>query len=233
MGEKQSRKQRLRVLAEKWMPPAYSWIPLCAVVVINFMVYGGVRLINQNRAHHILSIPADDLVPLWTPFVLVYLLAFVQWVAGYYLAARESREVCWRVASGDIIAKLITCVIFLAYPTTLMRPDITGHSFFDWVTRIIYAVDAPDNLFPSIHCLESWVCFRSSLWLKKVPGWYKGLSFIFTLLVFASTVFLKQHLLLDIPSGVLLAELGLWAAGRFGLGKIFEKINSHVRFPEI
>ena len=233
MGDMQGSRRSLTDFVRKWMPPVYSWIPLCAVVAFNFTVYAGVRFINRNRAHYILSVPADELIPLWTPFVVIYLLAFVQWVLGYYLAARESSEVCWHVAAGDIIAKVITCLIFLAVPTTLHRPEITGSGFFDWVTRIVYAVDAPDNLLPSIHCLESWVCFRSSLWLKHAPRWYKWGSFVFTLLVFASTVFLKQHLLLDIPTGALLAEFGLWIAGWSGCGKIFGKINSHVRLPRI
>ena len=45
------------------------------------------------------------------------------------------------------------------------------------------------------------------------------------LLVFASTVFLKQHLVIDIAGGVLFAEAGLYLAKKFRLGRIFEGLN--------
>ena len=198
---------------KKLIPPRYSWGWLVAVIFVNFSVYGGARLINGNRVHYILSLPLDDRVPLCEPFIIVYLLAFAQWAAGYLLAAGESRAVCRRVAVGDIIAKMVCFAVFLIIPTTLHRPEITGSGIFDRLTRMVYSMDAPDNLLPSIHCLESWVCLRSSFWLRRVPRWYRPVNAVFTVLVCASTVLLKQHLLIDIPAGILTAELGLGLAG--------------------
>ena len=110
-------------------------------------------------------------------------------------------------------------------PTTNVRPEITGTALSDEVTRFLYSVDQPVNLFPSIHCLESWICFRGSLKLEKVPHWYRPVSFVFTLLVFASTVLLKQHVVVDIAGGVLFVEIGLWMTAHFHLDRFFEKIQ--------
>ena len=197
-----------------YIPPRYSWPLLAGALLTNMAVYNGARFINRSRTHYILSLPLDDRIPLCTPFVVIYLLAFVQWAAGYVLAARESREVCHDIAVGDIFAKLICFVIFLMVPTTLIRPEVIGSSIFDRLTRLVYSLDAPDNLLPSIHCLESWMCLRGSLMIKEAPSWYRPASFIFTILVCASTVFMKQHLLPDIPTGILAAEIGLWLARR-------------------
>ncbi len=198
----------------KFLPPAYAYIPVALTLIVNFSVYIGCRMINLDRTHYVLSLPIDDYVPFFTPSVLIYVLAFVQWILGYYLAAMDSRSVCLRMTTGDMIAKVICGVIFLLIPTTMMRPEVTGSGFSAWLTRIVFASDLPDNLFPSIHCLESWVCFRTSLWLKAAPKWYKVGGFIFTILVCASTVLLKQHLVLDIIGGILLAEFGLQLACR-------------------
>ena len=122
---------------------------------------------------------------------------------------RSSREACFRFYTADIFAKIIALVFFLVVPTTIVRPEVTGNSVFDMLTRFIFRVDAADNLFPSIHCLESWMCFRSALFLKKVPKWYAPVSLLFSLLVFASTVMLKQHVFVDIPGGIAAVEIGL------------------------
>ena len=71
------------------------------------------------------------------------------------------------------------------------------------------------NLFPSIHCLESWCCIHAAFEMKKVPNWYKGVTVVMSLGVFASTLLVKQHVLLDMFGGIAVFEAGLLLAGRF------------------
>ena len=44
---------------------------------------------------------------------------------------------------------------------------------------------------------------------RKVPKWYKWVNFVFSLLVCASTVLVKQHVVVDIFAGIAVAEAGL------------------------
>jgi membrane-associated phospholipid phosphatase len=44
---------------------------------------------------------------------------------------------------------------------------------------------------------------------------------IITLGIFASTVLVRQHVVIDILGGVLVAELGLFLAKKLGAGRIF------------
>ena len=199
---------------KKILPPGYAWIPLALVLFFNMFVYYGSRMFNKGRQHYMLALGLDSRIPVCTVFIVFYFLAYVQWICGYLLAARESRRVCYEVTLGDLLAKAVVLVLFLAVPTMIQRPELEGHSFFDILTGWMYRLDAPDNLFPSIHCLESWICFRSSFRIRKVPRWYPAASFVLTVFVCASTVLLKQHFLVDIPAGILLAELGLAAAAR-------------------
>ena len=100
-------------------------------------------------------------------------------------------------------------------PTTMERPEVVGTSVFDWLVKFIYHMDAPVNLFPSIHCLESWCCIHAAFEMKKVPNWYKGVTVVMSLGVFASTLLVKQHVLLDMFGGIAVFEAGLLLAGRF------------------
>jgi membrane-associated phospholipid phosphatase len=87
-----------------------------------------------------------------------------------------------------------------------VRPEVTGEGFSSWLLRFLYRVDQPTNLFPSIHCLVSWLCYDGIRGKKEIPAWYRGFSCIFALLVVLSTQFTKQHYIADAAAGLILAE---------------------------
>ena len=192
---------------DDFLPP-YTRIPLASMVCIHGLVYYATRLVTQKMTHFDFSLPVDDVIPFIPAFSVIYVLAYVQWIAGYIVIARGSRELCYRVISGEIISKLICMALFLLVPTTMARAEIVSDGFFDRVVGYIYRLDAADNFFPSIHCLESWVCFRGAMRMKKAKPWYQYLTLLFSILVFASTVLIKQHAAVDIVGGVLTAEIG-------------------------
>lgn len=204
--------------------PSYAVIPLLTALLMNFITYNGTQIITNEMVHHNMSIFIDKWIPFLPVFVVFYVLAYLQWVVGYIVIARENKETCYHYLSAELIAKMICLVCFIVVPATLVRPEITGNNFFEGLTKIIYFFDSPANLFPSIHCLESWMCFRGSLPLKKVPKWYKISQFIMTIFVCMSTVFLKQHVFVDIIGGILVVEIGLWIAKKFHSGQKYEKI---------
>ena len=188
--------------------PLYTLVPLASMVCVHFLTYYATRLITRNMAHFDLSLPVDAAIPFIPAFAVIYVLAYVQWIVGYILIARDSRELCRRVIAGEIISKLICMALFLLVPTTMARCRIVSDSFFSRFVGTIYRLDAADNFFPSIHCLESWVCFRGAMQMKRVKPWYRYFTLAFSLLVFASTVLIKQHAAVDIAGGVLTAEIG-------------------------
>lgn len=216
---------------EKIMP-RYTWLPVSLVLLTNLLSFYGSALVNLHRTHYNLTTALDAHIPLAPSFVLFYVLAYVQWVAGFCLIARESRAVCYRLIAGEILAKLCCMVIFLILPTAMERPEITGGGVWNALLRLVYLLDRPVTLFPSIHCLESWFCFRGALYLKKPPRWYPWLSLVMTLLVCASTVLVKQHLAVDIPSALLVAELGLWLSRRLDAGRALRALNRRLRLDE-
>ncbi len=194
--------------------PKYAVLPLTAALGLNTLTFNGTRRINKNRKYHDMTTKLDRKIPLKPAWSIIYVLAFVQWIAGYVVAARDGKKTLKRVVGADMIAKSITLGCFLAYPTEMERPaadgpELKGKGFTKWLTRFIYGADAPNNLFPSIHCLESWVVYRSAKYLKKKPPfWYKPVMFVMSVAVFLSTVLLKQHVVADIPAGVAAAEVG-------------------------
>lgn len=184
---------------------------LLAAVAWNMVVYYGSRLITTGMVHHSVALPLDAKIPLCVPFVIPYVLSYPFWLFNYWLIARENRETCRRVVTAEMMAKTVCLIIFLVFPTAMERPELTGNDPLTWILRLIYT-DPADNLLPSIHCLESWLCWRGLKGCRKTPGWYKTVSFFFALSVFASTVLVKQHVIVDCPAAILIGELCLFVS---------------------
>ena len=216
---------KLKPLYRTVFPKFARW-PLLFVVGINMLVYYASQLISSHFPKLNWTIPLDDLIPFFSPAIIVYVLSFVFWVVGYILIARESPEVCYELLSGEMIAKLICLFFFLAFPCTMVQPTDVGGGFTGWLTSFIYAVDNPPaNLFPSIHCLASWFCFRGAMYCKKIPAWWKIFSFVFAVMIFASTVLVKQHVIVDVPAGILVLEIGLFIGKKCKAGRLLAKFN--------
>lgn len=196
------------------LPPQSTWFLLFLAFLVNVVAYYSAPAINAGRTHYSVQLTLDGMIPLSTPFIALYLLAYVQWAVSYLFVARDDRALFRRVVWGDIIAKLLAFALFILIPTTMTRPTIAGDGIFDRITAFIYRIDKPENLFPSIHCLESWMACRAGFRLKRVPGWYKWACMVFTLLVFAATLLVKQHVLADVLGGIAVVEIGLWCSGR-------------------
>ncbi len=196
------------------MIPKYAIKPLALALLVNSCVYMGIAQLRRFLTFSSLETPLDTALPFLAPFVLFYVLAFVQWGLNYLLIARDSNELCYRFAFGNIIAKIICLFFFLLLPTTLARPEVTGTDLCSRLVRLIYTSDPPVNLFPSIHCLESWCCIRASFLLKKSNRAYQTATIIMSLGVFASTLFIKQHVIADVFGGIIVFEAGFWLAGR-------------------
>ena len=222
---KRIQKQRIQQELERILP-SYARIPLVLLVIINLIVYEGTQFLMLHAKHWDLALPLDARIPFRPAWIVIYILAYLQWAVGYVLIARESRAHCNRVLAGEIIAKFICMLFFIALPTRIERPVVEGSGVFAALTRLIFASDLPGNLFPSIHCLESWICFRGAIGMKRVPRWYAPAMLAFTLMVFASTVLVKQHVLVDIPAAILVAELGLWLSGRFRAGRLLDRVET-------
>ena len=200
---------------KKWIQkflPDYAIRPLILALAANFIIYFGVSQLRDHLTFHSLTLPVDDRIPFFAPFIIFYILAYVQWIINYLLIAREGKAFCYHFIYGDVISKLFCLVFFLFFPTTLVRPAVTGHSICDQLVRLVYQIDAPVNLFPSIHCLESWCCIHAALRMKKTPRWYLPITIMMSFCVFASTLLVKQHVFVDIFGGILVFEAGYYLA---------------------
>ncbi len=190
---------------DKWLP-AYALFSLIGCFVWNCLIYWMTQRLGADLYHYDFTTELDRAVPFLPSFVSIYVLSYPFWVLCYILIAKEnSKENWYRFVFADMLARLICGICFLAIPTTNIRPEITGSSFFEIAMGFIYEMDLPYNLFPSIHCLASMMCYLGLRTCSRIPKPWKWATLGFAVLVFASTQFTKQHYLVDVIGGVLIA----------------------------
>ena len=80
--------------------------------------------------------------------------------------------------------------------------------------RLLYDMDYPVNLFPSIHCLASWMCFVAVRSSRRLPLWYKWVTGVIAGLICFSTLAVKQHVIADVAAGIFLAEVLMFLSAK-------------------
>ncbi len=205
--------------------PKYAFLPIIVSVAFNMFAYFGTRPFTNKLYHYDLSIPLDHQLPMIPFFMIPYVLAYVTWIVGFIVIARENRQLCYMVMTAEQIAKLICVTCFIFLPTEMARPEVVGNGFSEWLTRIVYAMDEPNNLFPSIHCLLNWMVFRGAMKCKKVGNVYRAVMFLSAILIFATVLLTKQHLFVDIWAGIAVVEIGLFLSRKFRLYRFYYYIG--------
>lgn len=199
--------------------PTYAILPLCLTGLTNLLAYQGAKvfqlLFGVENAVDVTS-AFDVATPFQPAWVLVYIGTYFFWIYQYVTVAKESPRMACRLAVADGIAKIICLFFFVVIPTTNVRPEVEGSGVIPFLMRAIYFLDTPTNLFPSIHCFVAWMGTRYLFSCKKLR--FKPLVCILccmgTLMVFASTLLTKQHVLLDVIGGIAVSEIG-WLVARF------------------
>ena len=154
---------------------------------------------------HSIHAPLDDKIPFLPWFIVPYIIWFVYIPALMlymcFTDPRRFRRQVLTLFSGAYFCGLI----FLLYPSAIdFRPAPQGRDLFSALCRMIYASDQPVNVFPSLHCYEALAIHLSTFhgdFGKKHPVLRAG-SLVLVILICLSTLFVKQHSVLDLIAGV-------------------------------
>lgn len=216
--------------------PLYGLVPLLLTPAFNMLIYFGTKPITYLMKSHDVTIFVDNYIPQIQWWMIIYVLAYVVWIVGFILLAREEKDVCFEIFAAENLAKIICFIVFMAYPTTMAVPELKGSGFVRWLSDLVYFLDDsynnPSHLLPSIHCLESWILFRAAL-RSKIRNYKYGYIFViysFTaaVAICASTVFVKQHVILDVIAGILVVEFGLFMSKKFKLSRFYYKLEDMI-----
>ena len=182
----------------------------------------------------------DDYIPFCEYFIIPYLLWFVYVFATLALLFFDLKhlENYYQTIATLIIGMTASLLIYTLFPNAQnMRPtQFTHDNIFTQVISMLYATDTDTNVLPSIHVFNS-LAVHMSLTNCEALRDHKGVrygSLVLTLLIIMSTMFLKQHSVIDVCCGATLALFGYLflypqKAGEEASGMAVERIGRNNR----
>ena len=188
----------------------HAWVFLYFIIYLVWFFF-----LSQATADsfHLVKSSLDDKIPFIEWFIIPYYIWFpyVPLVIGYFFFT--SKEEFYR-CTGFLFTGMTICLIaYTIYPTGIdFQHDLDSlgrNNFMIDMTRFIYSVDPGTNVCPSIHCFNS-IGLSIAIMKSKRLGKRKlivGGSIVLSTLICMSTVFVKQHSIIDVFFAIGLAIL--------------------------
>lgn len=166
-----------------------------------------------NRNYHIIYSKLDDYIPFYKPAILVYSSWFLMLVIPFvYLLKRKSYDDLYNIIIPMFATMFISLIIYVIYPTALdiRVTDITGNDICSWIIRKIQGIDAPNNVCPSIHVSTTVIIYNQFRKILKDNKKSKVFFLLWSVGICASTMLVKQHSIIDVVCGIILAHVILF-----------------------
>lgn len=164
---------------------------------------------------YIIHCALDDLIPFNEWFIFPYCSWFLL-LAGvlallWWNDTPSYDKLCLMMFSGMTFC----LIVYMIWPNGLdIRPvaETAGRENFAMdIMRLIWRADNSNNVCPSIHC-QSSACMALAFSKSKLASgrpWAKLVAWAWCALICASTVFTKQHSVIDVVCGVAVALVWL------------------------
>ena len=156
--------------------------------------------------------PIDDLFPVVPCFSVVYIVfSYLFWISGPVAASLTKRRNFANYIIGLTLAYGVGLLFFIFMPTYMDRTKeglmavAERPGFFNALLTWVYSADGSErafNLFPSYHCMISAYCYLGVRKQPEIPKGYQVFCIAMALLIFASTLYTKQHYIIDVFGGV-------------------------------
>ena len=185
-------------------------VPLIIYSIIYLVWFSYLEETVTGR-YQIIHVALDDRIPFCEVFVVPYMLWFVYVavvVAYFFLRDRDDyfRTLIF-LCTGMTVFLLISTL----WPNGHhLRPYIMPRdNVFTQLVSVLYKVDTPTNLWPSIHVYNSLGChiaITKSHRLKRRKG-IRISSFILCFSIIMSTMLIKQHSVYDVATAFIMATI--------------------------
>ncbi|NWG35814.1 MAG: phosphatase PAP2 family protein [Chloroflexi bacterium] len=166
-----------------------------------------------------------DVFPLWTVWVIPYVLCYPLWATALVWLILKTDECMFRKA---IAALFFTCSlgvsIYVLFPTYVVQPELQGSDILTRLLRVIQVAGGDHDALPSAHIYATiLLALLYNDWYPRLQGLWLSLVVIVSL----STLFTGQHYLADVLAGYLTGWLGY----RFGLQ--WDRLNAKFKHRKI
>lgn len=184
--------------------PHWFWT-LCLPLILAMYIIPE-KIVTDD--YYALELAIDRAIPFVGQFIVPYLLWFPMLAAvGLWLLFRDG-DGFRRYMLFLTLAYAVGAAVFLLFPNGQdLRPEaFDRENVFTYITGIVYSVDTNTNVFPSMHVAG---CFAVVFAVFNTPTVkspaVRTVTAVAAALITVSTLFVKQHTVLDIAASVVLS----------------------------
>lgn len=164
---------------------------------------------SSDAQIHVLQCRLDNMIPFCEYFIIPYVLwyAFVALTVYYFAVVNERKKEYYQLMISLCLGMFIFGVVSLVYPNGhTLRPVLGDGGIFIEATKLLYTIDTSTNILPSLHVYEAVACCMAILKNRecRMKKWLPQITGILTILIVLSTMFLKQHTVIDVIAALIL-----------------------------
>ena len=155
---------------------------------------------SLGKEFHVMHTGLDDLIPFNEIFLIPYMFWFLYIILVLFYTMFYDIDAYNGMMTFIIITYTISLIFFFTYPTIQhLRPTVFERdNFLTDYMRSFYQFDTNTNICPSVHVFGSFASTFAIMHIKKAGTGLKIAAHITNVLVCLSTVFLKQHSVIDV-----------------------------------
>ena len=177
--------------------------------------------------HH----PLDDLIPFCEWFVIPYVFWYLYMVGSVAYTFFRDKDAFRRMMCFYMIVFGVSTLVFFLYPTCQnFRPvSFPRDNALTRMMRLLYSMDTNTNVCPSLHVSGAIGAALGFVATKRFStrGW-KTINALTAGAICLSTVFVRQHSVIDVFWGLVLSWAGwriAFCGSRFGCGNFLVALD--------
>lgn len=160
-----------------------------------------------------INTPLDAMIPIIPYWSIPYLLWMICWFwLCFWAALKMPEEIFKSYFTSTLLVILSAMVVYLTFPTFVIREPVQGTGFGADILRWIYSNDGLYNAFPSGHI---YLATLTTIFYSRWNPGYSWFWYATLLVVSCSTLFTGQHYIADVIGGVVFALIGAYVGTRF------------------
>ncbi len=172
-------------------------VDMCTIMGCNAFVYFISQYIIKN--YHLIGSALDKRIPFVIEFILIYSIWYPLVIFTMFLLYKYCPDKYKKVKKTVLVSLVIAYIIFFAYPTKIIRPEVNSfNDLFSLIAYISFKADNPVNCFPSCHCLLSFIMIYALFKEKNINMYLRITLIILFFMIIASTLLVKQHVIADV-----------------------------------
>lgn len=211
------KKKMISLLKKYAFPGVISIIVICYQAILYFFAK------FTPFSIHVIGSSIDRKIPLIPIFIIPYVLWYLFLVVVPCLLYTQNKKDFYQYILANILVDTIATIIFVIYPTLLIRPEIEVNNLFTWILNLIYWGDTPAlNCFPSVHCANCFVAIFIMIKGNKIKKKDRLFTCLFAVLIIFSTLFVKQHALIDVVGAFILSFIAVLFVKKTNLSDTLE-----------